>query len=290
MSRKILIIGVHQSYVKSYAGGYIRLKEFIKNIPKTIQYSLVDIRPSIYPKTHPNKAILFYIPNLIQFFIAKAFPVGVLMERIYSAVAIYKITKKNIIHSKINLIYLPFGELLHLYIPVMLLKKRYPHIKIVVDILNFENIKTDLISQINKFRKEKLNLVNSIIFSFVHTISYTVLKKTINEIDYIFTVSPELVNSIKKIYKKNSIDFTPSGISIPKYQDLKKKYLGIYVGRITEQKGMYHLLNTWSSVVKSISDAKLAIVGAVNKSNYELMIKEIKMRKLTNNIEGYRLE
>lgn len=286
--RNILVIGMHQTYLKTYAGGYVRLKEFLKNFPKDFDYKLIDVSPTIYEDViDKEKLILLKSPTSINFFLSLFFPLGVLLERIWMSFAIYAELKKHI-EKEGSLIYVPIGELPHLYIPAIYLKRNYPGTKLVVDILNFRVINEGLIKLIKKLRKTD-TLFNSFALGVVYYCMYMVIKKTVNEADYVFTVSKDLVKEIKKVYLKNTISFTPSGVdpnpSIP--HKTKKKYLGVYVGRVTEQKGIYNLINVWKKIVKVKRNAKLAIAGFVDPYTESAIKKLVKDNHLEANIDVF---
>lgn len=281
-----LIIGVHQSHLGDKAGGYIRLKEFLKRFPNRLPYKVIDLAPSIYINiSKKNNIIQFNLPKFITQLIKVNFSLGTLLERLYVCWQLYLIATKEINNKKVGLIYVPIGEFIHLYLPAIMIKIQHPEIKLVVDILNFDVKFISFTELIKNFYSKKNSIIQSFQLAGLHYFSLLVTSKTINRCDYIFTVSPQLVKIIKKIYKKKTIDFTPSGINIPKYQSIKKKYLAIYVGRLTEQKGIFNLINTWRKIIKIKPKAKLAIVGSVNKDFYKLIINRLSKLNLEKNVE-----
>jgi len=264
----ILIIAAHQTYLKDYAGGYVRLKELLKRIPADLDYKIIDVSPSIYEDiVKKERLLLFDIPLFIKFFIRFCFPLGVLFERLWMSFVIYKLARGNM-RNKNTLIYVPLGELPHLYLPAVFLKRRFSQSKLIVDILNFGVVKDNIFQLTKRFNKNS-NLIISFGLALFYQIHFLILKNTIAEVDYIFTVSKELIAEIKKIYPNSTIDYTPSGINVPVVinKKIKKKYLGVYVGRVTEQKGIYNLLEIWMKVVKEDPKAKLAIAGFMDLEN-----------------------
>jgi len=290
--QKILIFGAHQSHVGDKAGGYIRLKQFLKYVPKSLKCILIDLEPPIYSEKFNLTLITFSIHAVIKKMFYDCFVIRIFIERVIIAANCYVIGNRVIKNELIEYIYVPMGELLHLYLPAILLKKRHPHIKLVIDILNFENLNIGLIQLIRRFRSAKNNLMTSFSLAIVHFVTFHITKMTINKADYVFTVSPYLVGEIKKIYSKDSIDYTPSGISINaspfKEFKSKKKYLGVYVGRVTEQKGMFNLLDAWEEVIKKFPKEKLAIAGLISKEDKEMLEKIISEKKLKSNIDIFR--
>lgn len=286
LQKKVYIVGIHQTYAKTYAGGYVRLREFLKNIPNDLEYNLIDNHPTIYDDIVKQENIISITsPKFVYYLIKKIFPIGVFAERIWSGFALYNILKKqNDIETA--LIYVPIGELLHLYLPAILLKRKMPNITLVIDILNFEIIKESFLSLIRRFRRSS-SLLISFALAFVHYFSFKVTKNTINDVNFIFTVSPELIKVIREVYRKNTIDYTPSGVNIDNVEasKSKKKYLGVYMGRVTEQKGVYNLLSVWSQVIIKKPNAILAIAGLIGPDDNDHVRKIINESNMENNIK-----
>jgi glycosyltransferase involved in cell wall biosynthesis len=281
----ILIVGVHQTYLKAYAGGYVRLREFLKRMPREFDYKLIDINPSIYRDIADSRiTLLFNNLKFVQIILKIFFPLGVVCEWIWVGLSVHRILKSNINNGEV-LIYLPFDHL-HLYLPAILLKKKYPQIKVLVDILNFKVVKENIF-QITKKQNKNSNIVISFFLAILYKTVYIIFKNTINNVDYVFGVSRDQVNEIKKIYKRNTIDYTPSGVSIdcPITKDIKGKYLGVYMGRVTEQKGIYNLLKVWKEVIKNKPDVRLAIMGPIDSDTRKNVERQINNCELKNNIE-----
>lgn len=287
VKKKILIFCPHQSHVGVNAGGYVRLKEFLKFVPNKFELYIIDASPSIFIERHHQHIWAIELPSPIHFLILHAFPIGVLCERLYTGITSYKVASYIIQSQKIDLLYVPIGELVHMLLPAVLLKQKFPHIKLVVDILNFEIIDINFISLVQKHISKKNTFITALMLSLLDMFSYMMTKKIINSVDYVFTVSNTLVRVLRRIYFKKTIDYTPSGIRIPPQQALTKKYLGIYVGRLTEQKGVFNLIETWKHVIKKDQEARLALVGLTSVSFHNNLLKIIKDSGLNKNIDVY---
>src|SRR3990167_1715727 len=133
----VLILSWHQVYLSSFAGGYVRLKEFLKRFSK-LNYLILDNYPSIYKKEAKNGLIEYQSLKIIKPLMKKFFILWFLLEIISAGFIIYKKAKKIIKERGVKVIYVPIGEFRHLYLPAYFLKKKFPHLKVVVDILNFE--------------------------------------------------------------------------------------------------------------------------------------------------------
>lgn len=283
--RKVFIIGIHQSHAKAYAGGYIRLREFLRHIPSIMDYTVIDIAPTIYGDIIDKKRIVtFPVPPIIKFFLKIIFPLGVFSERIWVAFVLYNFLKKKLQKEDV-VVYVPIAEFIHLYLPPVILRQQFTKLRLVIDILNFYVYENGFVSVFKDFRK-KAGILMGAVLAFLHYFSFQITKKTINIVDYIFSVSPELVKEINKIYFHKTINFTPSGVSVPKNIQIskRKKYTGVYIGRVTEQKGIFNLLKVWQELIKHLPKAKLAIAGLITPDIDESLQKRIKEYRLENNV------
>jgi glycosyltransferase involved in cell wall biosynthesis len=285
--KKILVLGAHQSLVGDRAGGYVRLKQFLKYKPSKLKLYIVDISPSIYDEQDEIIIEAIVIPEFLQRLSNTSFFLHTFIERLVTCIWSYKIGRKIIKDNDVNTIYVPIAEFLHLFLPAVLLKICYPHINLVVDILNFENIHLSFIDLTKEFSRKGYNIFTSIILTFAHKLTYLIHRISINYADYVITVSPFLVRELSKVYKKDTIDYTPSGVSIPDIRNSfnnNKKFLAVYMGRVTEQKGMFNLVFTWKDVIKTKPNAQLAIAGIISEIDRTALEMEIKKNGLKNNI------
>ena len=282
----VLILSWHQVYLSSFAGGYVRLKEFLKRFSK-LNYLILDNYPSIYKKEAKNNLIEYQSLKIIKPLINKFFILWFLLEIISTGFIIYKKAKQIIKERGVKVIYVPIGEFRHLYLPAYFLKKKFPHLKVVVDILNFEIPEKTLFLFYKKLRKNNIGIFRSLAIIFDFLSHQFIISKTINFADYVFTVSPKLVHVLKKYYHKNSIDFTPSGVnnSFPLNFSVQKKYLGVYVGRMNMEKGVINVINVWKKVVEKIPEAKLALAGVIGEDFKKIITKLIKQYKLDANVD-----
>lgn len=285
----LLILSWHQVYLSSNAGGYVRLREFIKRVPKNLNFLLLDNNPTIFKDIVDDaNLIVFDTPNILKK-IKHFFLPWLLLETIFAGLLIYRIGKKIIVNNKCKVIYVPIGEFPQLYLPAVFLKIRFPQVKLIVDILNYEVPDNNFINYYKNLRKNGIGIFRGLVTIVMYFIGYFLTNITISRIDYIFTVSSELVTKIKKAYRKQTINYTPSGVNssfVLKYSRIKK-YRGVYVGRITAQKGVYDLVSLWSKYILHDSGAKLAIVGSADDENKKLLESEILKLKLQKNINVF---
>jgi len=110
----------------------------------------------------------------------------------------------------------------------------------------------------------------------------------------IFTVNPVLKNEIIRLgVDKKKVLLSKNGLFINRIDKVaspkKKKYDGAYMGRITENKGVFDLILVWSELVKKNPKLKLAVMGTGRSDVVQRFTDEIKRKKLKGNIDylGY---
>lgn len=286
-NKEVLILGWHQVYLSSNAGGYVRLKEFLKRAPKSLNITLLDNTPTIYNDVFSKKNIVTYdTPQILKRIRPHFFLFWLFLETVATGFVIYNTARNIIREKKVSVLYVPIGEFPQLYIPALFLKKAFPEIRLLVDILNYEIPDVGPLDFFKKMLHNGMGIFRSIVTIIMFYLGYWVTNLTLKNVDYIFTVSPDLVKKIKKAYKKSSIDYTPSGVdnNFSLNKKNKKVYLGVYLGRITLQKGVFELLATWENVIKVRNDAKLAIMGSIDDKNKKALLHEIKKKKLQKQI------
>lgn len=282
----VLILSWHQIYLSSYAGGYVRLKEFLKRF-SNLNYLILDNYPSIYKKEAKGNLIEYQSLKIIKPLLNKLFILWFFLEIISVGFILYKKAKKIVEERGIKVIYVPIGEFRHLYLPAYFLKKKFPQLKVVVDILNFELPEKTLNLFYKKLRKNNFGIIRSLATVFDFLTHQFIISKTINFADYVFTVSPQLIKVLKKYYHKKSIDFTPSGVdnSLPLDFSIRKKYLGVYLGRMNMEKGIIDVIKVWKKVVEIIPTAKLALAGVINDDFKKIVADLIKQYNLAGSVD-----
>ncbi len=283
----LVIVTWHQTYLSSYAGGYVRLREFLKRIPSKFYFVLLDNKETIYSDILPKISINEYkSPKWIGALQKRIFIIWFLLETISSTMILYRECSRLISSRNAKVLYFPTGEFLQLYITSFLIKIKFKKVKVVLDILNYGILDESYRIYFSRLRKNRIGLVRSIVITSTIYFSHALMRHTISHADYIFTVSKDFVKKIHKDYKKNTIDYTPSGVNIPVKKNISKnkKFLGVYVGRMTVEKGIFDVLAVWSEVVKKLPNAKLALAGYADNVMKAAILKEIKERKIYKNV------
>jgi len=110
----------------------------------------------------------------------------------------------------------------------------------------------------------------------------------------VFTVNPELKKELIRLgINDKKVLLSKNGLFINRIDKItnqrKKNYDAAYMGRITENKGIFDLIFVWSKVVKKYPEFKLVIMGTGRADVVERLRKEIKRKKLEQNIDylGY---
>ncbi len=281
----VAIVTWHQTYLSSYAGGYVRLREFLKRLPSKMDVLLLDNASTIYSDIVPSQKIIQYrSPKWINNLQKKYFILWFFLETISSTIILFNICSK-LAKVGTKVFYFPMGEFTQLYLVSLLLKKRYPQVKVVIDVLNYGILDKSYKTYFLSLKKKGLGFIRAFVTTATIFFSVFLMKHTISSADYVFTVSEDFVKKIKKDYKKNTIDYTPSGVNVPKsLPSSKKEYLGIYIGRHTVEKGIFDVLAMWSEVVGEKSDALLVLAGHADATIHEAIQQEVDKRGLKKNV------
>jgi glycosyltransferase involved in cell wall biosynthesis len=123
------------------------------------------------------------------------------------------------------------------------------------------------------------------IYSYFKFIKSEFHKKFLNKIDLFICPSKDLARWYTKRYGINKVSFLPnfSDESIFKYSSLKNYNQLLYVGRLSNEKGIILLINAFALVVTKFPHLKLFIIGNGKEKNNIITI--IKNLNLDNNIQ-----
>ena len=108
-----------------------------------------------------------------------------------------------------------------------------------------------------------------------------------------FTVNPVLRDKIISMgINSNKIILSKNGLFIDKIDQsysFSNNYTAAYMGRISDNKGVFDLMNVWREIVNNFPDAKLAILGTGRSDVVKKLAIEVKKNNLTRNIDmlGY---
>jgi len=107
--------------------------------------------------------------------------------------------------------------------------------------------------------------------------------------DLIFTVNPVIKEKLtNSSLNKSRIILSENGIfldEINRVKTKKSKYLASYMGRITENKGVFDLINVWKKVVHKYPQAKLAVMGTGTSQSVNHFKEQIEKSGLEENID-----
>lgn len=106
----------------------------------------------------------------------------------------------------------------------------------------------------------------------------------------VFTVNPELKTAlISRGLSQNKIILSKNGLFFQKLdlvpEPQTKTYDAVFMGRITENKGIFDLLTVWQKIIEKLPQAKLAIIGTGREDVVNRLISFIKENKLEKNID-----
>ena len=118
------------------------------------------------------------------------------------------------------------------------------------------------------------------------------LKKiTLNNCSGVAAVSNEIKKEIKKLCPECTVDVIPMGTDIKKFsplkydKNIKKKYnikgpLLLFVGRISEKKGLRYLIEAMPSILKRFPKTKLLVIGSgEEQENMRDLVKKLNLDK-----------
>lgn len=130
------------------------------------------------------------------------------------------------------------------------------------------------------------------LISFLKTTAFFIILRLLRRCDACITVSVSTAKAlIKNGISEKRVYVNGNGVDINYIDSFKfrgsKSYDGVFVGRISREKGIFDLVKAWQKIVSVKSDAKLLIIGS-GPDIYELR-RRVKMFDLKKNVvvKGY---
>lgn len=284
MKKKILILLWHPT--DSIAGGFVRVKELLPYLSEEFEITVLDNYPSLVDDSRV-KVVTYRTPEIFKFFYRIHHSLGRIIEWGWATVSLIVLGSLELRREGIKVIYGPTGDNPHIFISGIILKKLFPEKKLLLDILNLEVPEGGVRSYFSNFRKNGIGLTESAITTFSLTILIWIERKLVRICDFVVTVSPYMSNIISRYFPKNKIDFTPSGVTVPRDLDFgtKKRFNGIYFGRQTKDKGIFDVINVWKIVSEHSPRKKLITAGSLDNNVKKLLEKKILNEELKNNVK-----
>jgi glycosyltransferase involved in cell wall biosynthesis len=286
-SKKINILILLWHSQDAIAGGFVRVKELVSNF-RNINIKIIDNSPSLIPHgKYPYVSTTEYgLPSFIKNIYKYNYLLGRALEWMHACYSLVSLGRSELKKENIDIIYGPTGDNLHIFIAGIILKWMFPSKKLLLDILNLEMPEGSAGNYFRNFRKSNVNILGAALRTYSLAVLLFIEKILIKNCDFVVTVSPYMRRVIAKHYPIEKIDFTPSGVSIPEDLNLNsnKKYDGLYVGRHTKDKGIFDIIKVWDKVYKKTPDKKMVTAGSYQKEIGLLLDKEIKEKKLDDNM------
>jgi len=280
----------HPSPLGAVGGGFRICEELLKRKPKHIQVDVIDAFPTFLSNMESISCYEYKIPKFIKILEKQNFAFERALEWLYAGISITYLTLKLVRRRKYDLIYVPISELTLTAFPVIVLKFlglfRSRHTKVVIGVMNIgrgENLKTSYLYS----RKMGLPIVASMIGSLFMTINTRLVVTIANRSDKVVTLSAYLKNLLHQHGVRKQVMVIPVGIDfkfINKFPEQRKTYDGIFIGRVTPEKGVFDLIRVWKIVVGKFPDAKLALIGPIARETYRILIQQIHDQNLIENI------
>jgi len=135
----------------------------------------------------------------------------------------------------------------------------------------------------------------NIIIRFLAWVFFNISLIFLKKVDTIFVISTDLKRFlIKHHFQKDKIVVTGNGVDVELLKKAKKdpkiKIDSLYIGRINETKGIYHMLKALKQIVKTYPKFQFAIMGRGDTTSEGQFKNEVKKLNLTNNVQllGYK--
>lgn len=282
----ILILLWHSQ--DAIAGGFVRVKELVPHF-RNITVKIIDNYPSLIPQgKYPHISIVEYrLPAIIKSIYKYNYLFGRMLEWLHACRSLILLGRAELKKNNYDVIYGPTGDNLHIFMAGVILKWMFPSKKLILDILNFEMPEGSIQNYFHNFRVNKVNFFDAVLRTYALVFLLFIEKLFIRNCDFVVTVSIYMKNVIAKYYPSRKIDFTPSGVSMPKNINLnnKKTNDSVYIGRHTKDKGIFDVIGVWHEVSKTIPNATLITAGSCQEEIKLLLEKEIKEKKLERNLQ-----
>jgi glycosyltransferase involved in cell wall biosynthesis len=203
---------------------------------------------------------MYTIPKYIHRVRSLNYPLGRLLEWAYLIPKIYLIASNVIVKEKIDRIYLPIGESGQLTLVAKYLSERHglPASALLHQFSSTKPLKDTLRDRISIARKAHAFLEQL----YVHT-TRRGLKRRLTAFQRVASISSALSERVEQTLGVKVIT-VPYGFDLEPYLSVPEQdkiYDAVYLGRITESKGINDLIELWRRVVTEQPDSKLLIIG-----------------------------
>ncbi len=290
MNQGILLLLWHPDQPVPTSGGLVRTKEFLRFFPQDFHVTVLDKYPTILADLKFNGRVVEYkLPSIVDRIYNWSFLWGRILE--WSLIAVILTIKgwQELKTKRYKVIYAPIGEALHIFLPAVILKKLFPSVSVIIDVLNFEIPEGGFWQYYKSLRSNKIGRSRSFVSPLGIVISLLLMKRLIRNVNYVVTVSPHVKRKLAPYYHSSKISVTPSGVSIGtinsvSYKKILPKYDGVFVGRHTSEKGIFDLVKVWENVTKIKKGAKLIMIGPCDRETKLKLEGEIEKKKLKKNI------
>ena len=282
----ILILLWHSQ--DAIAGGFVRVKEFLPHF-KNFTIKIIDNSPSLIPqgKYSHISTIEYKLPIFIKSVYGNNYLLGRMLEWLHAFYSLVSLGRNELKKNNYDLIYGPTGDNLHIFMAGIILKWMFPSKKLLLDVLNLEMPEGNARNYFNNFRINKVNFFDAALRTCSLAFILFIEKLFIKSCDFVVTVSSYMKDIIAKYYSIQKIDFTPSGVSLPKNINFnnKKTSDGVYIGRHTKDKGIFDVISVWNKVYKKIPNTTLVTAGSCQEEIKLALSRSIKEDGLEKNVK-----
>lgn len=283
MEDNILLLLWHPK--DSIAGGFIRIQEFLPHLKK--YFITVLDNDEAFLKKHLQHGVIKsygsfpYSKHIYRY----NFFLGRSTDWVYAFFMLLKLGRMHIKKHKNTIIYGPTGDNLHIFLAGIILHMLYPKkTKLVLDVLNLELPQIFFWRYYTSLLQNNIGYIQALLITCGMSGLLLVEKTLIRHCDYVVTTSPYMKRVIGKYMKASRVAVTPSGVSLGRITPRKKEIDGLYIGRLTAEKGIIDVIKTWEKVCKEKRDAQLIIAGFGEKIFVRRIHHQIRSLALQKNI------
>jgi len=286
--RRVLVLLWHPHPYGATAGGFRVIYEILRRVKCNggLAVDVLDVEPSFLVEGRCVKIHEYSIPTFVDRVCKNNVLLARILEWLMTAGLLTYYALRMHKKRPYDVVYVACAELWFTGLPALFFGWLF-NVKVKLAILNVEVAGGTLGGYYSALRQMGHATLNSFIiatFTFMLSAFYSAL---INRANEIVTISTDLMNAIRRRGVRTKTTIMRIGIDFQTIQNIpvqEKKFDGIFVGRLSAEKGIYDLVKAWKIVAARKPDARLLIVGSTDLGA-DRLIQVINENHLESNIE-----
>ena len=286
--KRILVLLWHPHPYGATAGGFRVIYEILRRVTcnEGLMVDVLDVEPSFLVESQCVRIHEYSISALVD----RVCKNNVLLARILewlltTALLTYHALR---MHKKrpYDVVYVACAELWFTGLPALFFGWLFD-VKVKLAILNVEVAGGTLGGYHQALRQMGHSTMNSFVIATLTFALSTFYSTLINKANEIVTISTDLMSAIRRRRVRTKTTIMRIGIDFQMIQqipDQEKKFDGIFLGRLSAEKGIYDLVKAWKIVTARKPDARLLVVGSTDLG-VDRLIQVINENHLKLNIE-----